>query len=99
MNRKGYSTGFTWIFGLVTLFGIGVMYITFEQVFTAYLVPTIKNMANSSASNIDNATINVMFAGIDRYILFFRLLPVVLFIIVILYMFIAAVRKEGESGY
>ena len=97
MNNKGYSTGFTWIFGLVTLFGIGVMYITFEQVFTAHLVPVIKNMA--CTSNIDAATTATIHSGIDQYMLFFRLLPIVLFIIVIIYMFIAAVRKEGESGY
>ena len=97
MNNRGYSTGFTWIFGLVTLFGIGVMYITFEQVFTAHLVPTIKNMACSSS--IDAATTAVIHSNIDKYMSFFRLMPIVLFIIVVIYMFIAAVRREGESGY
>ena len=97
MNNKGYSTGFTWIFGLVTLFGIGIMYIVFEQVFTANLVPLIKTMANSSGT--DNATVQVIFNGIDKYMAFFRMLPIILFIIVIIYMFVAAVRKEGESSY
>ncbi len=48
MNKKGYSTGFTWVFGLVTIFGLGLLYITFDQVFRAHLVPTIKNIVNST---------------------------------------------------
>ena len=42
-NKLAYSIGFTWVFSLVTLFGLGVMFIVFDQVFLAYLVPTIKN--------------------------------------------------------
>jgi hypothetical protein len=73
------------------------MYIVFEQVFTAHLVPTIKNMANTTS--IDNATTVIIHSNIDRYMSFFRLLPIVLFIIVVIYMFIAAVRREGDAGY
>ena len=49
MNKKGYSTGFTWVFALVTLFGLGILYITFNQVFVAHLVPQVKDMTNSSS--------------------------------------------------
>jgi len=97
-NKKGYSTGFTWIFGLVSLFGIGVMYIVFSQVFNAYLVPTIKNQVNSSA-NIDVDTKEEVFSSIDKYMDYFNLVPFVLFFVVVLYMIVAAIRKERESGY
>ena len=43
MNNKGYSVGFAWVFALVSLFGLGILFITFDQVFVGYLVPTIKN--------------------------------------------------------
>ena len=101
MNKKGYSTGFTWVFGLITLFGLGIMYIVFSQVFTAHLVPTIKDMVNGSAgmTPIDQATQDEINGGIDKYMSYWNILPFVLFFIVVLYMIIAAIRKERESIY
>jgi hypothetical protein len=98
MNKRG-STGFAWIFALVTLFGLGVLYIVFSQVFVAYLVPTIKAQVNSSYPPIDAATQLEINNGIDKYMQFFNILPFVLFIVVIIYMIIAAVRKERESEF
>jgi len=96
-NKQGYSTGFTWVFGLVTLFGLGLLYITFDQVFRAHLVPTIKNIVNSSTSGIDQATKDTIFANIDKYMSFWNILPYILFGVVVLYMIIAAIRKEREE--
>jgi len=96
-NRKGYSTGFAWIFGLVTLFGLGILYIVFNQVFLGYLVPTIKGQVNSTYSNIDPATQTQIFAGIDKYMTFWSILPFVLFFVVIIYMIVVAIRKEREG--
>lgn len=98
MNRKAYSTGFTWVFGLVTLFGLGILYIVFNQVFEAHLVPTIKNMVNVTG-NIDPAIANQIYTNIDKYMSFFHALPYILFLVVIIYMFVAAIRKERESEF
>lgn len=98
MNKKG-STGFAWIFALVTLFGLGVLYIIFSQVFNAYLVPTIKSQVNSSYPPIDPATQAEINSGIDKYMSFFNIMPFVLFIVVIIYMIVVAVRKERESEF
>ena len=97
MNNKGYSTGFTWIFGLVSIFGLGLLYITFDQVFRAHLVPTIKNIVNSSVSGIDIETKTIVFNNIDKYMSFWSAMPFILFFVVIIYMVIAAVRKEREE--
>ncbi len=99
MNNKGYSTGFAWVFGLCTIFGLGVMYIVFNQVFTANLVPVVKNMVNSStiSPNIDDATRAEIFAGIDKYMDFFHAMPYILFFIVIIFMIVTAIRKEREG--
>jgi len=97
MNNKGYSTGFAWIFGLVSLFGLGVLYIVFNQVFSVYLVPVIKDMSNTTA--IDNATTLAVHAGIDKYMTFFHILPFVIFFTVIIYMVIVAIRKERDSEF
>ncbi len=97
MNNKGYSTGFAWIFGLVSLFGLGILYIVFNQVFSVYLVPTIKSMTN--VTGVDNATIIAVNTGIDKYMTFFHILPFVIFFTVIIYMVVVAIRKERESDY
>lgn len=102
MNKKAYSTGFTWVFGLVTLFGLGILYITFAQVFDAHLVPTIKDMTDNSTaigSTIPGETSQKIHASIDKYMDFFHILPFVLFFIVIIYMILAAIRKEQEAQY
>lgn len=99
--KGSYSTGFSWIFGLVSIFGLGLLYIVFSQVFTANLVPTVKDMVNSStiSPNIDNATRAEINAGIDKYMDFFNAMPYILFFVVIIYMIVAAVRKERESEF
>ena len=96
-NKRGMSVGYTWVFGLVTIFGLGVLYIVFSQVFNAYLVPAIKNQVNSTVANIPFATQTVINTSIDKYMNFFSIMPFILFGVVIVYMFLTALRKEGES--
>ena len=101
-NKKGYSTGFTWVFGIVTLFGLGILYITFAQVFDAHLVPTIKDLTDNSTAigqNIPENTSIKIHADIDKYMSFFHTLPFILFFLVIIYMFMAAFRKEQDGLY
>ena len=98
-NKSGYSTGFTWIFGLVTLFGLGVLFIVFDQVFMDHLVPVIKDQNHNSYLPVDNATKQAVDDGIDRYMSYWHILPYVLFFVVILYMIVAAFRREREEMY
>ena len=99
MNKRGYSTGFAWVFGLITIFGLGVMYIVFNQVFVANLVPIIKTQANYSytSGGIDNSSLSEINDGIDKYMDFFHAMPFILFIVVVIFMLISAIRKERES--
>ena len=101
MDKKAQSTGFAWIYGLIMIFGLGIMYIVFNQVFTAYLVPTIKAQVNQTYSygQIDAATQVQIYAGIDKYMSFFHLMPFILFFVVVIYMIVAAIRKERENVY
>lgn len=101
MNKKGYSTGFTWVFGLVTLFGLGLLYIVFTQVYEGHLVPTIKDLTDNTTvigESIPADTTDKIHSGIDKYMDFFHTLPFILFFVVVIYMIIAAFRKE-EEGY
>jgi len=96
-NKKAYSPAISWVYALVSLFGIGVLYIVFSQVFTAHLVPTIKNQVLGSA--VDNATQTVIINNIDKYMTYFNFLPVVLFGAVVAYLFISSFRKEQMEMY
>ena len=98
-NKKGYSTGFTWIFGLVSIFGIGVLYIVFNQVLEGHLVPTITEQVTGGAFDIPVGTQNTILGNIDKYMSFFHALPYILFFVIVIYMIVAAIRKEQESAY
>ncbi len=100
-KKKAQSTGFAWVYGLIMLFGLGVMYIVFAQVFEGHLVPIMKNQANATqVYNMDaGATSGVIISSIDKYMDFFHALPYILFFIIVIYMIVASIRKEGESGY
>lgn len=101
INKKGYGTGFVWVFGLVSIFGLGLMYIVFNQVFVAHLVPIVKGMVNDSTITplIDNATRLEIFAGIDKYMDFFHAMPYILFFVIIIYMIVTGLKKEREGQY
>lgn len=91
------STAFSWIFGLLTLFGLGVLFIVFSQVFTVHLIPEISAQIDNSTT-IDAATKTETKAGIDKYMDFFNTMPYILFFVVVTYMVVAAIRREGESA-
>ena len=97
MNNRG-SAGFAWMYGIVFLFGLGILYIIFNQIFMVHLIPTITD-ALTSQGNVDPTTVAEIEGNIDKYMAFFHILPFVLFGVTIIYMIFAAVRKERESEY
>jgi len=99
MNKKGFSPAYAWIFGLVTLFGLGVLYITFNQVFEVHLVPTIIDTLNETPVDVPESTKTEVENNIEQYMDFFHAMPYILFGVVVIYLFVVAIRKEGESTY
>lgn len=95
-NRKSQSAAYLWVYGLFTLFGLGLLYIVFNQVFVGHLVPTIKNIANTT---LDNSTAQQVYTGIDRYMNAFHIVPFILFGVVVIYMFVKGLQKEGDSSF
>lgn len=98
-NKKAYSIGWTWIYSLVTLFGIGLLYIVFNQVFTAHLVPVIKTQVNSTSAGISTETQAEINGEIDKYMDFFHAMPYILFGVVVIYMIVASFIKEKSDEY
>ena len=103
-NKKAQSAGYAWIFGLVSLFGLGILYIVFSQVLYQNIVPVIKSQVNNTycvegVSCIDSATKAQIFTNIDKYMVYFNVIPVILFVVIIVYMIYASVRKEGDAEF
>jgi heme/copper-type cytochrome/quinol oxidase subunit 2 len=93
-NKKGQGVAYAWIFGLITLFTLGVIFVVFDQVFVAYLNPIIINQVNNSAIAIDANTKQEIFNGISNYMTMWHILPIVLFLVVVFYMIVVAIRRE-----
>ena len=96
LDKRGISTGFSWVFGLVSMFGIGVIYIVFSQVFKAHLVPTITNYVNGSASIPAETKVEII-GNIAKYMSFWDIIPFILVLVIVIYMIIVSIRKEGET--
>ena len=98
MNNRGAGTAFSWVYGLISLFGVGIIYIIFNEVFTVYLLPTVVSNINSTTT-ITTATKNTIFAQYAQFMTFFHFLPYILFLAVTIYLILASWRKEAEGGY
>lgn len=103
MNKRGEGRMYNWVYALVSLFGLGILYVVFDQVFLMYLVPTIKNQVNSTAiitqTPIDPGTVQTIFDNIDKYMAFWHALPFILFFVVVVFMFVSGIKKEGQDQY
>jgi predicted lipase len=94
LNRKAQGIAYSWIYGLVTLFVLGVIFIVFDQIFVAHLNPIIINQVNNSQIPIDEASKNQIYGFINNYMTIWHILPIVLFLVVIFYMIIVTIRRE-----
>lgn len=98
-SKKAYSVGFTWVYGLVSLFAVGLLYIVFDQVFVGHLVPTIVGQVTANTSQISTDTQVTIVAEISKYMDFWHALPYILFFVIVLYMILAGIVKErSEDG-
>jgi hypothetical protein len=96
-RKKGFSPSLSWIYGLTSLFGIGILVVIFSQIFYQYLVPAIKGQV--LMSNIDNATQTTIFANIDKYMMFWDMLGPILFFVVVIYLLAVSFRSEANERF
>ena len=59
----------------------------------------MKNQVNSTVSNIDPGTVEVIFANYDRYMTYWHMLPYILFLVVVIYMIVMGIRRERTDEY
>ena len=96
-NQKAQGIAYAWLYGLISLFSLGVVFIIFDQIFLAHLNPIIVQQVNSSNPAIDEATKTEIFGFIDNYMAYWHMLPFVLILVVIVYMFVVTIRKERND--
>jgi hypothetical protein len=91
------SNSWAWIYGLSFLFALGILYTVFLYVFEGHLVPTIKNITDTTIT--DPVAKADIYAGIDKYMVYFKLMPFILFFIVVIYMFATTLYKQSGGQY
>ena len=97
MHKKGQAA-WVWIYATSFLFCLGILYAVFLYVFEGNLVPTIKAITNTSLH--DPAQIALVNSGIDKYMVYFKLMPFILFFVVVLYMIASTIyRQSGGQSY
>lgn len=95
MNTKG--SAYTLIYGLVFIAALGILYTIFLYVFEGQLQPTIEETVNGTISDIDLR--NQVIDGVDKYITYFKIMPFVLFFVVIVYMISSSIYKGAGGEY
>jgi hypothetical protein len=99
-GKKAIGTAYVWIYGLVSLFGLGLLYIVFDQVFLQYIVPIIKTQVNATGPYaIDQGTVSTIYYNIDKYMAFWHLLPFIIFLVIVIYMVLMGIRRERNEEY
>ena len=96
-NKKGQGVAFAWVFGLITLFTLGVIFVVFDQIFLGYLNPIIINQVNTSTVAIDEGTKQQIYGGINNNMTMWHILPIILFLVVVVYMIVVSIRRERQD--
>jgi len=91
------GAAWSWIYGLAFLFALGMLYTIFLYVFEGHLIPTIKEQTNLTLTDV--AARQTIYDGIDKYMVYFKLMPFILFFIVVLYMIATTIYKQSGGQY
>ena len=95
--KNKIAGAFNWVYGLISLFAIGLMYTVFLYVFRIQFVPVIRDITNTTIA--DATQKQLVYDGINNYMFYFEIVPYILILVIAIYMIVSAIRKEGESRY
>ena len=97
-NKKGYSSGFTWIIGLMLLLILGIGYIVLNQVMIIHIEPIADNLINSSPY-LNASEISDLQGGNNKYISFWNSVPFIFVFLVIIWVVLAGIRGGDNERY
>ena len=98
LQRSKKGIVMTWVYILLFIFALGILYSVFLFVFEGHLAPTIRTITNSTIADASQrAIIN---DGLDKYLVYFKLMPFVLIFVVVIYGIANAIYKQsGGNAY
>jgi len=97
MHKKGQSTGFSWIVGIIFLFLLGLGYVVFNQVMTIHITDISSDLINNSPF-VNETTYNELSSKNDKYMSFWHSLPFIIVFIMVIYLIVTSFRK-GDDIY
>jgi hypothetical protein len=101
MNKKGLSLTTGLVYGLVSLFALTVLYLVIvEYAIVGNVLPIFQNILAGEGGFIFSESVrNEILGNWDRLVWMMRIIPSVLFLVVVIFMFVLSVRKEQETQY
>lgn len=84
-NKRAYGTMWSWIYGLIMLFALGLGYIMMNQVLQNHVDPIMTNIVNQS---VDEGYINATQAATmitqgNQVLNYWKLFPIVIVLVII----------------
>jgi hypothetical protein len=101
MNKKGLSLTTGLIYGLVTLFALTVLYVVIvEYALVGNVMPVFENILSGNSGLIfSESTKAELLSNWNFVIWVVRIIPSILFLVTVIFMFVLSVRKEQETQY
>lgn len=92
---EGFGLAKAFVYLLVSFFAVGVLFVTFHYVFASALMPVLE--AQVQASTIDAVDKTTVINNMSFVYDIFRSVPIVLFIVGIIWLILVASRRETEN--
>lgn len=97
MDKKGQSTGFSLILGIIFLFLIGLGYVVFNQVMTNEISPVSNNLINNSPY-VNDTMYDELTDKNDKYLAFWHTMPFIVVVLIAIFLITTSFRK-GDDRY
>jgi hypothetical protein len=100
-HKKGQSLATGLIYGLVTMFGLAILYfVVIEYAIIGNFLPMLQNTIEGGSGLVVSQADHDEIVGHWNYIKFvLRIVPSILFFVTVIFMFVLSVRKESEQQY
>jgi hypothetical protein len=95
MDKKGQSSGFAWIIGLIFLFALGLGFVIFNQVMTTHIEPMSNDLITASPY-LNSTEVAELEASNAKYMAFWHSLPFIIVFLIAIY-FIATSFRKGDQ--
>ena len=98
MNKRGQSLGDSIVYSLMTIFGVGILgYFVIEVAIIGNVLPSIKRYIASST--ISPATQTIILTNYGQIVMYLRMMPIIIFVLVLIYLVVRVFKSEREMVY